>query len=271
MNKPFTTILVSTAAAILSMAVSQAGPVTLEVRPDHDNWTEDGFVGVQDHTANQAYGSMAGRQAYLKFDISALASGLNIDSATLTMRTRNDFSGDFVANLYEVADDSWDETTLEDSNEPAIGPQVTAWNIEGTNTLMHAAGTSQLDVLDVTDWVESNYGSNDLLISFGIIEQGSSATFYRADEHTDQSEHPWVLLTVNATDITPVVTNVTVDSEAGFQFDSTAGTDYGLQCSTNGTDWISGNITVHGLGQTELVFDPAGIDTSKQYRIAILP
>jgi hypothetical protein len=263
--------LVSTTAAILSLAVSPAGSVTLQVRPDHDNWTEDGFVGVQDHTANQAYGSTVGRQAYLKFDIGALASGLIIDSATLTMRTRNDFSGDAIADLYSVDDDSWDETTLEDSNEPPLGSVIATIDIEGTNTLAHPAGTSQLDIIDVKGWVTSNYSSNDFLISMGLVEVGSSITFFRGAEHADQSEHPWALLTVNATDITPVFTNVTVDSEVGFQFDSAPGADYQLQCSTNGTNWTSGNITVHGLGQTEVLFSPTGINTSKQYRIAVLP
>jgi len=188
------TLIPIIAALTLSGALT-ATATSISVRPDHDAWTEDG-AGVQDHIGNQAYGGTVGRQAYLKFDISSLGAGLTISSATLTMRTRNDFNGDFFARLYEVADDSWDETTLEDANEPALGPQIAQWDIEGIITLNHSPGTSQLDVLDVTGWVTSNYNALDNLISFGIVEIGSSATFYRGDEHADQSEHPWAELTV---------------------------------------------------------------------------
>jgi hypothetical protein len=188
------TLIPIIAALTLSGALT-ATATSISVRPDHDGWTEDG-QGVQDHIGNQAYGSNAGRQAYLKFDISSLGSGKTITSAILTMRTRNDFTIDSFANVYSVADDSWDETTLEDSNEPAIGPQIGTFDIEGTVSLGVDPGTSQLDNIDVTAWVTSNYNSLDNLISVGIIEPGNGITFYRGDEHADQSEHPWAELTV---------------------------------------------------------------------------
>ena len=194
--KKYITLIPIIATLTLSGALS-ATASSISVRPDHDGWTEDG-AGVTDHIGNQAYGSSVGRQAYLKFDISSLGSGQTITSATLTMRTRNDTITDSIAILYEVADDSWLETTLEDSNEPALGPSIIVWDIEGTVTLNHNPGTSQLDVLDVTSWVTSNYNSLDTLISFGIVEFQSNRTFYRGDEHSAQSEHPWAELTVNA-------------------------------------------------------------------------
>ena len=191
-------IIITTIAAMTLSGAITATASSISVRPDHDGWTEDG-LGVQDHVGNQAYGSSVGRQAYLKFDISSLGSGQTITSATLTMRTRNDTITDSIAILYEVADDSWLETTLEDSNKPALGsPAIVVWDIEGTVTLGHGAGTSQLDVLDVTSWVTSNYNNLDTLISFGIVEFQSNRTFYRGDEHSAQSEHPWAELTVNA-------------------------------------------------------------------------
>jgi hypothetical protein len=194
--KNYITIIPIIATLTLSGALT-ATATSISVRPDHDGWTETG-LGVQDHIGNQAYGSNVGRQAYLKFDISSLGAGKTITSATLTMRTRNDTITDSIAVLYEVADDSWLETTLEDSNKPALGPSIVVWDIEGTVTLNVSPGTSQLDALDVTSWVTSNYNSLDSLISFGIVEFQSNRTFYRGDEHADQSEHPWAELTVNA-------------------------------------------------------------------------
>ena len=256
--------------ALLTVTVGPPGPGLREVRPTHDGWTEDG-LGVQDHVGNQAYGSSVGRQAYLKFDISSLGSGQTITSATLTMRTRNDTITDSIAILYEVADDSWLETTLEDSNEPALGPSIIVWDIEGTVTLNHNPGTSQLDVLDVTSWVTSNYNSLDTLISFGIVEFESNRTFYRGDEHNDQTEHPWALLSVITESPTVVFTNVTVDNVVELRFESISGLEYQLVYSDNlpdGASWTNKNFTVKGSGQLETLFDPVpGADTHRTYRI----
>jgi hypothetical protein len=242
-------------------------PGDMHFTPDHDNYTE-AAAGVQDHTGNLSLASTSDRQAYLKFDISSLPGGGSIQSATLTMRTRNDFLGDATANVYSVADDSWLETTIEDSNKPAFGPVIGSFPIEGTATLMVSPGTSQLDIIDVTGWVATNYNNSDFQISIGLLEVGSSITFFRADEHSDQSEHPWALLSiVMESDSPPAFTNITVGTETGFEFNSAAGTDYRLECSTNGMDWTDKNIVLHGLGQTEILFDPNGFDSNRAYRI----
>jgi hypothetical protein len=256
--------------ALLTVTVGAPGPGLLEVRPGHDGWTEAG-LGVQDHIGNQAYGSNVGRQAYLKFDIGSLGSNQTITSASLTMRTRNDTITDSIAILYEVADDSWLETTLEDSNKPALGPSIIVWDIEGTVTLNHDPGTSQLDVLDVTSWVTSNYDSLDTLISFGIVEFESNRTFYRGDEHNDQSEHPWALLSVVTEAPTAAHTNVTVDNVVELRFESISGLEYQLEYSDNVTDaasWTNKNFTVTGSGQIDTLFDSeTGADASRNYRI----
>ncbi len=242
-------------------------PGDVHFTPDHDNYTEVG-AGVQDHTGNLSPGSPVGRRAYLKFDLSSLPGGGSIQSATLTMRTRNDFTGDATADIYSVADDSWLETTIEDSNKPAFGSVIGSFPIEGTTTLMVLPGTSQLDMIDVTGWVATNYNSSDFLISIGLLEVGSSITFFRAAEYPDQSEHPWARLSITMESTEqPAFTNIAVGAETGFEFISVAGTDYRLQCLTNGTTWTDKNIVLHGLGGTEILFDPDSFDSNLAYRI----
>lgn len=64
--------------------------------------------------------------------------------------------------------------------------------------------------------------------------------------------------------------NITVGDTIGFQFASELGTNYVLQCSTNGATYSSKNFTIHGQGiPDEVTFDPNGYDSNKTYRIII--
>ena len=68
----------------------------------------------------------------------------------------------------------------------------------------------------------------------------------------------------------PVLTEVALNDTIGFEFDSIFAIDYQLQYSTNGmATWSTENFTIHGLGQTEMVFDPSGFDSNKAYRVIV--
>ena len=45
--------------------------------------------------------------------------------------------------------------------------------------------------------------------------------------------------------------------------------EYGVECSTGGTNWVFTGLTVTGDGRTMSVFDPTGTDTNKSYRLVI--
>ncbi len=68
-----------------------------------------------------------------------------------------------------------------------------------------------------------------------------------------------------------LITAGLVNDVTGFMFDSGVGTNYQLECSTDGTNWTGANVTIHGAGQTETTFDPNGYDSNKTYRIVVVP
>ena len=54
-----------------------------------------------------------------------------------------------------------------------------------------------------------------------------------------------------------------------FEFDSGQGVEYGVESSTDGSNWVFTGLTVTGIGGTMSVFDPTGTDTNKSYRLVI--
>jgi len=67
------------------------------------------------------------------------------------------------------------------------------------------------------------------------------------------------------------ITTGLVNDVTSFTFDAGDGTNYQLECSTDGTNWTAANVIIHGLGQTETTFDPNGYDSNKTYRIVEVP
>lgn len=193
-------------AALLAVhlgAVGASAATIVDYRPDHDNYVRnDGNLdAVESHTGNLNVTWLGTRRdhAFLKFDIASVPAGQVIQSATLTLRTRNDSASSRIEGVYGVADDGWDEATLTWNNQPAAssGLFFDQFTAEGTTAGGWPAGTSQLDALDVTAYVANQYNVNDDLISFRLTaEQDGTANFFRADEHADQSEHPWAELTI---------------------------------------------------------------------------
>ena len=142
---------------------------------------------------------MGNDTTWFRFDISALGGANLVNSATLKLRTRNDHQNvDREVDVFEVADDTWLETTITPNNKPALGNLIASYDAEGAATLGISPGTSQLDDVDVTSFVQSNINNGDFLISIAINDLGGSHLFLRGDENPDQSEHPWAHLVVDA-------------------------------------------------------------------------
>lgn len=172
-------------------------PLSLSVRPIHDNSArEDTPDTISDHTANLNVSHLDHMgHAFLRFDISGLSADLTVAEATLTMRTRNDFGTVKPVDVHAVADDTWDETTITWNTQPAAGDLLGTYPVGPQDP----AGTSELDYTDVTGYVSNSHAAADMLISFRLsAPQSGSAMFFRADEHADQTEHPWALLNVIA-------------------------------------------------------------------------
>ena len=120
-----------------------AAPELVQVRPDHDNFTRDG-LGVQNHFTNLSFG--ASDISYMRFDITGVPDGVVIQSAVLTMRSRNDFAPDTAVNIHSLTNDGWLETTIENSNEPAVGPVIATYDnhaFTGKITPPHPSPNSQ--------------------------------------------------------------------------------------------------------------------------------
>ncbi|MDP7347976.1 MAG: DNRLRE domain-containing protein [Phycisphaeraceae bacterium] len=200
MTKLSTTIIAAITITLLAASVNTALAAIVDVRPDHDNFTRPSEPDtVQPHEGNLALGYDT---IFFKFDIAALGGVNLVNSATLKLRTRNDhLTSNTDVQVYEVADDTWLETTITPNNKPALGNLIASYDAEAATTLGISPGTSQLDDVDVTSFVQSNIDNGDFLISIAMNDIGNSLLFIRGDEHSVQTEHPWARLVVNASSV----------------------------------------------------------------------
>ena len=199
MTKLSTTIIAAITITLLAASVNTALATIVDVRPDHDNYTRPSEPDtVQDHCCFLPVGNDT---TWFRFDISALGGANLVNSATLKLRTRNDSNTDRDVDVFEVADDTWLETTITPNNKPALGNLIASYDAEAATTLGISPGTSQLDDVDVTSFVQSNIDNGDFLISIAMNDIGNSLLFIRGDEHSVQTEHPWARLVVNASSV----------------------------------------------------------------------
>ena len=199
MTKLSTTIIAAITITLLAASVNTALAAIVDVRPDHDAYTRPSEPDtVQDHCCFLPVGNDT---TWFRFDISALGGANLVNSATLKLRTRNDSNTDRDVDVFEVADDTWLETTITPNNKPALGNLIASYDAEAATTLGISPGTSQLDDVDVTSFVQSNIDNGDFLISIAMNDIGNSLLFIRGDEHSVQTEHPWARLVVNASSV----------------------------------------------------------------------
>jgi hypothetical protein len=60
---------------------------------------------------------------------------------------------------------------------------------------------------------------------------------------------------------------ITTGYAPGLAFASASDVVYAIQASTNGMDWMTAGMEVHGNGAERILFDPAGFSTTKTYRV----
>jgi hypothetical protein len=184
--------------------------VTDGVRPDQDNMVNvEQPDTVPDHTNNLSItnpNENYERRSFLRFDLSGIPDASAITAATLTMKTRLDNETVGNVNVAAVADDAWDETTITWNNQPAIGA------VQGTYAVGPVApGVADIDTVDLTSLVNSSFNNNDQQISVVLTAQGAHGMFFRADEHSLQTEHPWAFLDIQYIDCTAILNDVLGD------------------------------------------------------------
>jgi len=185
--------------SVLFSSVPSHAAITTAVLTDDAQTDSDDPSTAQSHTGNLNFGQGASRDqdVYFMFDVSGIGANTSINTATLTVRTRNDVNTTVTIEIFALTDDSWDESTLTHN----IGAALTTGPSQGTASLEpFGAGTSQLDALDVTSFVQNQVNLSDLVVGFKLTTTGgiSPGGFLRSKEHGTQTEHPWLSLVIDS-------------------------------------------------------------------------
>jgi len=115
------------------------------------------------------------RDAYFKFDISALAT---VSSARVRFFGNTDSGGPVSFAAYAVGDDSWTESGLTWNNRPALGNAI--------STTITASGTSELWYeLDITTYLQSELSSGHTLMTVALHADDNEGT--RINIHSKES------------------------------------------------------------------------------------
>jgi hypothetical protein len=118
----------------------------------------------------------------------------------------------------------------------------------------------------ITATVAVNADPNNLVLDVSALDDSSPAAGFLA---LNGGGTALQLTLTSAGEEESGLTRVDNVNVTFFDFDSVPGFEYGLESSTNMTDWVSSGLTVTGDGGTMSVFDPAGTDTNKSYRVSI--
>lgn len=95
------------------------------------------------------------KYVFLKFDISSinLTASSDISAATLRLTVpSNSATANHTLYIYEMTDDSWDESTITWNNKPGFGDQITTL----AGSLIVAANSVYCDI-NITQWVKDTY------------------------------------------------------------------------------------------------------------------
>lgn len=127
------------------------------------------FVADNQSTGNEMY-------TFLKFNISSLnlTASSDISSATLRLTVgSNTATANHTLYVYEMADDSWTETTVTWNNKPGFGDQITTL----AGSLIVQANSVFCDI-DVTQWVKDTFDYDaSKIVGIGLkLDTASSGT-----------------------------------------------------------------------------------------------
>ncbi|MDB5297528.1 MAG: C-terminal target protein, partial [Phycisphaerales bacterium] len=142
-------------------------PTTVSLRSPADAFGLDGTNAGTNYGAGTALevrrSSIAGnqREAFLRFDLSAVASASQITAATLRLYGKLSEAGSVTVGLYPVASAAWTEAGLSWNNRPAAGATAI-----GTKTL--ASTTSGWVEFDVTSYLKQQKAAGATSVSLAL-------------------------------------------------------------------------------------------------------
>jgi|GEM_PF-2258068 len=185
MRVRLTTLLLAGVVSLLGGAVgSEAASIELEAIADAEagyfhewpavnsqTWGNGSDVAMDAAQYNGSYRDYY-YYPYIKFDLSSLADDVEIEGITLHLRSQYE-SYYKPVNVYRVTDDTWTESTLSYSNQPATGQLV-----GGTSDWAFDAVTLWADGSIVLEAAELAEDLADDVLSLRLINPtGSTATF----------------------------------------------------------------------------------------------
>ena len=152
-----------------------------------------------------------------------------------------------------------------------------------------AAGTAQIQArLRASDWHHFNIyrksnGEVDLTVNgapVGTYQARNPSEIWGELQIGDTSTGPgvgwgdvhWDNFYIGEPLPSPPLTAITVSNAVMLEFDSADGIDYGVEFVENlgDTNWMSAGLVITGDGSSRFAFDPAGIETSRVYRLDVL-
>lgn len=145
------------------------------------------FVEDNSATGNEKY-------TYLKFDVSGLnlTASSDISAATLRLTIQsNSATANHTLYIYEMADDSWTESTITWNNKPGFGDQISTL----VGSLIVAANSIYCDI-DITQWVKDTYDYDaSKIVGIGLrLETASSGAGQTIIASRDSGGAPELLI-----------------------------------------------------------------------------
>ncbi|MBV6645595.1 MAG: DNRLRE domain-containing protein [Cyclobacteriaceae bacterium] len=137
----------------------------------------------------QAGGEASTRRAFLKFDVSKIATEVGVATLKLTVDTVNNGPNNYYAVF--ISDDSWTESTITWDNEPAAGDTLAI--VAGPDD-----GRGQVVSFEITDAVIQEK-AGDGILSISIIADGTANMRFQSKE----SPRPGPMIEISE-DVPPV-------------------------------------------------------------------
>ncbi|KXB08347.1 hypothetical protein AKJ58_00120 [candidate division MSBL1 archaeon SCGC-AAA385D11] len=163
-----------------------------------DDWPDTNYDG--DYT--YVYQNI--QRTLLKFNISAVPSGMNIDSSTLSLLKEQSLEGTFPADykVHHVSDDTWTEETVTASNEPSH--DATA---DDTTSVTDTTGVRF--TWDVTSMVSDEYSAGNVKVSMKIIDTTGGKSSFGSKERGSSG---YLNVTYSSPNQPPTYSNFNVES-----------------------------------------------------------
>jgi hypothetical protein len=198
--------------------------------------TDDSYVDSADITGNHGWrnymiagewdGSSPYRtcRMYLKFDLSSIPSGKQIESATLYIHCSQRYSPPVQVGAHYLGNDSWQEMNITWNNAP------TGFSPTATDTVTLVDGFNSWSV---TSDVQTAYAGDGIYsVVMRVPDEGTSAKggWFETKEYSDSNERPYlhvefVELPAVSLTLTPDTTTIPRGGTLGFQATVTNNTD----------------------------------------------